>query len=81
MVPREKVEKGAIWCILSVPKYAIINLKINNIALFLVFFLVSRDCCVALPHAAMGLSAVCACGFPDHTHLLFLRIIKLINNT
>ena len=22
----------------------------------------SRDCCVALPHSAMGLSAVCDCG-------------------
>ena len=26
-------------------------------------FLVSRDCCVALPHDAKGLSAVCDCGF------------------
>ena len=25
-------------------------------------FLVSRDCCVALPHDATGLSAVCDCG-------------------
>ena len=25
-------------------------------------FLVSRDCCVALPRGAMGLSAVCDCG-------------------
>ena len=25
-------------------------------------FLVSRDCCVALPHDATGLSAVCECG-------------------
>ena len=25
-------------------------------------FLVSRDCCVALPRDAMGLSAVCDCG-------------------
>ena len=24
--------------------------------------LVSRDCCVVLPHDAMGLSAVCDCG-------------------
>ena len=24
--------------------------------------LVSRDCCVALPRGAMGLSAVCDCG-------------------
>ena len=29
-------------------------------ALFI--FLVSRDCCVALPHDATGLSAVCDCG-------------------
>ena len=25
-------------------------------------FLVSRDCCVALPRGSMGLSAVCDCG-------------------
>ena len=25
-------------------------------------FLVSRDCCVALPRGVMGLSAVCECG-------------------
>ena len=25
-------------------------------------FLVSRDCCVALPHDATGLSVVCECG-------------------
>ena len=24
-------------------------------------FLVSRDCCLALPHGSMGLSAVCDC--------------------
>ena len=34
-------------------------------------FLVSRDCCVALPHDAMGLSAVCDCDISDHTHLIF----------
>ena len=28
----------------------------------LVAFLVSRDCCVALPHDATGLSTVCDCG-------------------
>ena len=28
----------------------------------------SRDCCAAFPHDVMGLSAVCDCGFPDHTH-------------
>ena len=25
-------------------------------------FIVSRDCCVALPRGALGLSAVCDCG-------------------
>ena len=34
----------------------------------LVFFLVSRDCWVAIPLDTMGLSAVCDC---DDTHLLF----------
>ena len=28
----------------------------------LLVFLVSRDCCVALPHDATGVSAVCDCG-------------------
>ena len=27
-------------------------------------FLESRDCCLALPHDATGLSAVCDCGIP-----------------
>ena len=31
----------------------------------------SRDCCVAFPVSAMGLSAVCACD----THFLFLGVI------
>ena len=35
----------------------------------------SRDGCVALPHVAMGLSAVCYCGITDHTHLLFFVIL------
>ena len=34
-------------------------------------FLVSPDCCVALPRGAMGFSAVCDLVYPDHTHLLF----------
>ena len=38
----------------------------------LIVFLVSHDGCVALPHGAMGLSAVCDC----HTHyFLALRLI------
>ena len=28
--PKKKDKNGAIWCIQSVPKYVIINLKINN---------------------------------------------------
>ena len=44
--------------------YAIISMeKIELVALLALFvFLVSRDCCVALSHDAMGLSAVCDCG-------------------
>ena len=39
-------------------------------------FIVSRlscycKCHVALPHGAVGWSAVCDCSIPDHTHLLF----------
>ena len=36
----------------------------------LVVFLMSCECCVALPHNATDLSAVCDCVvvFPDHTH-------------
>ena len=34
-------------------------------------FLVSCDGCVALSGGAIGLSAVCDCGIPDHTLLLF----------
>ena len=31
--------------------------------LFALFvFLVSRDCCAALPHDTLGVSAVCVCG-------------------
>ena len=36
-------------------------------------FLVSCDCCVALPHDATGLSFV-NMEFPDYTHLLFLTL-------
>ena len=34
-------------------------------------FMVSRDCCVALPHDAMGLSAVCDCGITRSYSLTF----------
>ena len=39
----------------------------------LLVVLVSRDCSVAVAHDATGLSAVCNCGIPDHTHLLFMK--------
>ena len=39
-------------------------------------FLVSRDCCVALPHDAMGLSAVCDCGISRSYSLYFGLIHK-----
>ena len=43
--------------------FAIILMGKRTLAdLFGFFFLVSRDCCVALPRDAMGLSAVCDCG-------------------
>ena len=45
------------------------NSLLNQFLTFLTFnlpdqfvFLMSRDCCVALPHDAVGLSAVCDCG-------------------
>ena len=37
-----------------------VNIITHNWVYFTLFaFLVSRDCCVALPHEATGLSAVC----------------------
>ena len=49
----------ALLCVHS--SFAIISMGMRElIALFV--FLVSRDCCVALPRGAMGLSAVCDCG-------------------
>ena len=48
--------------LLSVPSsFAIILIRKSELVALLVF-LVSRDCCVALPCGAMGLSAVCNCG-------------------
>ena len=35
-------------------------------------FLVSHDCCVALPHDATVCLQFVIVVFPDHTHLLFL---------
>ena len=52
----------AILCVHS--SFAIILMGKRELELcFALFvFLVSRDCCVALPHDATGLSAVCDCG-------------------
>ena len=55
---------------------AIISVGKRCFALFV--FLVSCDCCVALPHDATDLSAVCDCGIPDHTHLLLLVSNRLL---
>ena len=41
-----------------------------------VCYLVSRDCCVALPRNARGLSAVCDCGI-SWSHSLFFKSLLL----
>ena len=47
--------------LLCVPSsFAIILIGKRELVALLVF-LVSRDCCVALPRGVMGLSAVCDC--------------------
>ena len=44
-------------------------------------FLESSDCCVAPSRGATGLSVVCDCVFPDHSHLLFcMERIQFILN-
>ena len=41
----------------------LLRFHIQRAGCFTLFvFLVSRDCCVALPHDATGMSAVCDCG-------------------
>ena len=63
---------SALLCVHS--SFAIISMgKRELVALLCFFFLVSHDCCVALPHdtCTTGLAVVCDCGIPDHTHLLF----------
>ena len=42
--------------------FAFILIGKRELVALLFVFLVSRDCCVALPHNATGLSAVCNCG-------------------
>ena len=50
--------------LLYVPSsFAIILMGEERVGCFAYFvFLVSRDCCVALPRSAMGSSEVCDCG-------------------
>ena len=51
----------ALLCVHS--SFAITSIgKRELVALFFFVFLVSRGCCVALPHGSRGLSAVCDCG-------------------
>ena len=43
--------------------FVIILMEMRYLATLLSWvFLASRDCCVAIPRGAMGLSAVCDCG-------------------
>ena len=42
--------------------FAIILMGKRELVALLNVFLVSRDCCMALPRGAIGLSAVCDCG-------------------
>ena len=44
------------------PNFAIISMGKRAGCFALLVFLVSRDCGVAFPHDATGLSAVCYCG-------------------
>ena len=60
---------GVCNCSIFVVRYFVSILVCNHLdgeeraGCFAFFvFLVSHDCCVALPHDAMGLSAVCDCG-------------------
>ena len=63
-----------LLCVYS--SFAIILMeKRELVALGFFVFLVSRDCCVALPHGAKGLSAVVSVVFPDHIHLLFSKFV------
>ena len=53
--------------------------KRKTVAL-LSIYLVSCDCCVALPRGAMRLFTVVIVIFPDHTHLLFLTVLTIVTN-
>ena len=62
---------------LCLSSFAIILMRKTELSLSCVaitVFLISCDsqCSVALPHGAVGWSAVCDCAIPDHTHLYFM---------
>ena len=50
----------ALLCVHS--SFAIISMRKRELDALLCFFMKSQNCCVALPHDAVGLSAVCDCG-------------------
>ena len=51
------------FCNYSMVCCALLYVREERAGCFTLFaFLMSRDCCVALPHDAKGLSAVCDCG-------------------
>ena len=50
----------ALLCVHSSLAFISMGKRADCSALFV--FLLSRDCCVALPHGITGLSAVCDCG-------------------
>ena len=57
----------ALLCVRS--SFAIILMGKERAGCFALFvFLMSRDCCVALPHSATGLSTVVIVVFPYYTH-------------
>ena len=45
-----------------------ISLAVSVFKHLMKFIFKFRDCCVALPHGATGLSADCDVVFPGHTH-------------
>ena len=64
----------ALLCIHS--SFAIISIGKRELAAFSLFvFLVSHNCCVALPHDAMSCLQFVISVFPDHTHLLFWMLV------
>ena len=63
----------ALLCVHS--SFAIISIGEERAGCFALFvFLVSCDCCVALPYDGTGLSAVCDCGISSsHSLTIFIR--------